>query len=88
MLTKNIAAHLATGQMWTYYGRKFDAPTFPLGIEPAEICTRRLAIWDVFSPCYLRAAKAVMGRFYRPKRSKAVQGPVRAAEPKADSDWV
>ena len=34
-LTKPIAEHLATGHMWTYYGRTFDAPTFPLGIEPA-----------------------------------------------------
>lgn len=34
-LTKPVAAHLAAGQMWTYYGRKFDAPTFALGTEPA-----------------------------------------------------
>ena len=34
-LTKPTAANLATGHMWTYYGRGFDAPTFPLGIEPA-----------------------------------------------------
>ncbi len=34
-LSKQVGANLATGQMWTYYGRTFDAPTFPLGIEPA-----------------------------------------------------
>ena len=34
-LTKPIAANLAIGHMWTYYGRTFDAPSFPLGTEPA-----------------------------------------------------
>jgi CubicO group peptidase (beta-lactamase class C family)/D-alanyl-D-alanine dipeptidase len=33
--TNSVANHLATGQMWTYYGRKFDAPTFALGTAPA-----------------------------------------------------
>jgi CubicO group peptidase (beta-lactamase class C family)/D-alanyl-D-alanine dipeptidase len=34
-LSKQVGANLAAGQMWTYYGRTFAAPTFPLGIEPA-----------------------------------------------------
>lgn len=33
--TASIAGKLANGQMWTYYGRKFDAPIFALGTEPA-----------------------------------------------------
>ncbi len=33
--TPEIARRLAVGQMWTYDGRTFDAPTFPLGTAPA-----------------------------------------------------
>ena len=33
--TPEIAKRLAVGQMWTYDGRTFDAPTFPLGTAPA-----------------------------------------------------
>ncbi len=33
--TPEIAKNLAVGQMWTYDGRTFDAPTFPLGTAPA-----------------------------------------------------
>ncbi len=30
-----LAKDLANATMWTYYGRVFDAPTFPLGMAPA-----------------------------------------------------
>jgi CubicO group peptidase (beta-lactamase class C family)/D-alanyl-D-alanine dipeptidase len=33
--TKAISDRLASAKMWTYYGREFEAPTFPLGVEPA-----------------------------------------------------
>ncbi|HEY2156112.1 MAG TPA: serine hydrolase [Isosphaeraceae bacterium] len=33
--TGDLAKRLAVGQMWTYDGRTFDAPTFPLGTAPA-----------------------------------------------------
>jgi CubicO group peptidase (beta-lactamase class C family)/D-alanyl-D-alanine dipeptidase len=33
--TPELNARLCTGMMWTYHGRTFDAPTFPLGIAPA-----------------------------------------------------
>jgi CubicO group peptidase (beta-lactamase class C family)/D-alanyl-D-alanine dipeptidase len=33
--TPELAKRLAVGQMWTYDGRTFDAPTFPLGTAPA-----------------------------------------------------
>lgn len=33
--TPPIKAHLAVGEMWTYDGRRFDAPTFGLGMAPA-----------------------------------------------------
>ncbi len=33
--TPEVARRLAVGQMWTYDGRTFDAPTFPLGTAPA-----------------------------------------------------
>jgi CubicO group peptidase (beta-lactamase class C family)/D-alanyl-D-alanine dipeptidase len=34
-MTPALAKALAIGQMWTYDGRTFDAPTFPLGTSPA-----------------------------------------------------
>lgn len=33
--TPPIKAHLAVGEMWSYDGRRFDAPTFGLGMAPA-----------------------------------------------------
>lgn len=30
-----LVARLAKGEMWTLHGRRFDAPTFPLGMAPA-----------------------------------------------------
>lgn len=33
--TPPIKAHLAVGEMWSYDGRRFDAPTFSLGMAPA-----------------------------------------------------
>jgi CubicO group peptidase (beta-lactamase class C family)/D-alanyl-D-alanine dipeptidase len=34
-LTPDMAADLAAGTMWTYEGRRFPAPTFPIGESPA-----------------------------------------------------
>ena len=31
----DLMARLATGEMWTYHGRSFDAPNFQLGMAPA-----------------------------------------------------
>lgn len=33
--TPAVRAHLAVGEMWSYDGRKFPAPTFELGMSPA-----------------------------------------------------
>lgn len=33
--TPTLNAHLAVGEMWSYDGRRFDAPTFELGMAPA-----------------------------------------------------
>lgn len=33
--TPDLARELASATMWTYHGRTFDAPTFPLGMAPA-----------------------------------------------------
>ena len=35
VLTPELENNLATGWMWTYDGRRFAAPTFPLGTAPA-----------------------------------------------------
>ncbi len=34
-LTEDLRRHLATAWMWTYDGRRFEAPTWPLGTAPA-----------------------------------------------------
>src|SRR5438876_1822044 len=33
--TSDLTRDLAKGTMWTYHGRSFEAPTFPLGMAPA-----------------------------------------------------
>src|SRR5207237_284375 len=33
--TPDLTRDLAQGTMWTYHGRSFEAPTFPLGMAPA-----------------------------------------------------
>lgn len=33
--TPTVEEHLAVGEMWSYDGRRFDAPTFELGMAPA-----------------------------------------------------
>lgn len=72
--------NLATGQMWTYDGRTFDAPTFPLGHAPAGNLYSTVLDLGKFLTALLDEGRGPGGPVVKPETLKAMWTPQFAAE--------
>ncbi len=62
-----VTNSLAKGEMWTYDGRTFDAPTFQLGISPAGSMYSTVADLGRFVSVLLSHGKTPNGKILKPE---------------------
>ena len=77
-----IEKDLATGQMWTYDGRTFDAPTFTLGHVPAGNLYSTVLDLGKFLSALLDEGRGPGGPIVKPETLKAMWTPQFAGEGK------
>jgi CubicO group peptidase (beta-lactamase class C family)/D-alanyl-D-alanine dipeptidase len=68
----SIEKDLAVGQMWTYDGRTFDAPTFPLGHAPAGNLYSNVLDLGKFLAALLDEGRGPGGPIVKPETLKAM----------------
>ncbi|HWE37840.1 MAG TPA: serine hydrolase domain-containing protein, partial [Isosphaeraceae bacterium] len=73
--TTEIAKRLAVGQMWTYDGRTFDAPTFALGTAPAGNLYSTVLDLGQFLIALLDEGRGLGGPVVKPETLKAMWTP-------------
>ncbi len=66
-LTPDLAKSLAKAQMWTYDGRTFDAPSFPLGMSPAGNLYSTVNDLAKFLVVLMKDGEASGGRVVKPE---------------------
>ena len=71
----SMGKNLATGQMWTYDGRTFDAPTFPLGHAPAGNLYSTVLDLGKFLSALLDEGRGPGGPIVKPETLKAMWMP-------------
>ena len=79
-LTPAIQQHLAEGQMWTYDGRTFPAPVFPLGTAPAGNLFSSVDDLARFAVCLLREGMTDDRQLLKPATLQAMWTPQFAGE--------
>jgi CubicO group peptidase (beta-lactamase class C family)/D-alanyl-D-alanine dipeptidase len=71
--TPAIEAATARGVMWTYDGREFDAPTFPLGTEPAGDLRSSVVDLGRFLTVLFEGGKGPGGVIVKPETLKEME---------------
>jgi serine beta-lactamase-like protein LACTB len=73
--TPPVKKNLAEGQMWTYHGRDFPAPTFELGIAPAACMYSTAPDLARFISVMFADGKTPAGRMLKPETLKEMLTP-------------
>ncbi len=66
VVTPEVAPRLATGWMWTYDDRRFEAPTFPPGTGPAGNLYSNVIDLSKFLSCLFNNGRTESGRIFKP----------------------
>lgn len=67
VVTPEVAPRLATGWMWTYDERRFEAPTFLLGTGPAGNLYSNVVDLSKFLSCLFNEGRMAGGRILKPE---------------------
>jgi CubicO group peptidase (beta-lactamase class C family)/D-alanyl-D-alanine dipeptidase len=78
-VTAALESRLATGWMRTYDGRRFVAPTFPLGTGPAGNMYSSVLDLSKFLSCLFREGRIDEGRLLKPEMLRLMTTPVTDA---------
>jgi CubicO group peptidase (beta-lactamase class C family)/D-alanyl-D-alanine dipeptidase len=70
-----LDARLATGMMWTYHGRTFEVPTFPLGIAPAGCMYSTATDLGRFLTFLFSGGRGPKGQLVKPETLEAMWKP-------------
>ncbi|PHN06109.1 serine hydrolase [Flavilitoribacter nigricans] len=73
--TPPIKAHLAVGEMWSYDGRRFAAPTFGLGMAPAGSMYATITDLGKFLSVLFNGGEGAHGRILKPATLEAMWEP-------------
>ncbi len=81
-LTEEVNENLATAWMWTYDGRRFEAPMFSLGTAPAGNLYSSVLDLSQFLLCLLHEGKSREGAVITPETLKVMLTPDQDADGK------
>ena len=82
VVTPEIEPRMAQGQMWTYDGRRFEAPGFLLGTGPAGNLYASVVDLAQFLTCIFRDGAAETGPILRPETLALMSDPITDADGK------
>jgi len=85
VVTPAVEKNLATGWMWTYDGRRFEAPTFLLGTGPAGNLYSSVLDLSKFLVCMFNEGKTTNGEILKPETYKQMTTPRKDADGKPQS---
>jgi CubicO group peptidase (beta-lactamase class C family)/D-alanyl-D-alanine dipeptidase len=85
-LTPHLQTHLAKGLMWTYHGRTFEAPTFPLAMAPAVNMYSTVGDLGKFLNVLFANGRAVNGSLIQPETLQQMLTP-QLVSPGTKSGW-
>jgi D-alanyl-D-alanine dipeptidase len=80
VVTPEVEAKLAAGWMWTYDGRRFEAPKFLLGTGPAGNLYSSVIDLSKFLVCLFHEGKTPNGSIVQPASLKMMMTPVTDSE--------
>ncbi|MEQ9409422.1 MAG: serine hydrolase [Fuerstiella sp.] len=81
-VTKAIEPNLVTGWMWTYDGRRFEAPTFLLGTGPAGNLYSSVRDLSKFLVCLFHDGRTADGQILQPETFRQMITPLTDANGK------
>lgn len=83
-ITPQLQGHLARALMWTYHGRTFEAPTFPLAIAPAGNMYSTVGDLGKFLSVLFAGGRAPHGMLIKPETLQQMWTPQFAPEGNRD----
>ncbi|MFG0332323.1 MAG: serine hydrolase [Maioricimonas sp. JB049] len=81
----DAAGQTATGWMWTYDGRRFEAPRFQLGTGPAGNLFSTVLDLSRFLTCLLKGGKGPEGSIIEPETLALMTQPLTGSDGKPES---
>lgn len=82
VVSESIQPKLATGWMWTYDGRRFEAPTFLLGTGPAGNMYSSMLDLSKFVSCLFDEGRTNSGKILKPESLQLMTTPIKNSDGK------